>query len=337
MLASARTLEDVKASMKRETILLGATQRHVLATAGDDDRDQTILHPSDIAKEKWCPKQDWYKLTSPISEAEVDTSFQMENIYEEGHEIHAKWQRRWAEMGVLWGRWHCHACGYRWVGLAMETGKPCPQCDASWFAVEYREYPLRLDTHMIGGSTDGVIILFNEAGEMEVYLVEVKSIGKGTVRVEWPALHRRIDRGEITMDEAWRQISRPFPAHIIQGMTYEHMARRSGHPILSQVKKILYIYECKWNQGVKELSIGYSYRLIEEKLDDAYEIAAAVRNNIEPPRPWDRKDKEPCKKCLYRARCWDEPPPPEPQPAIIRVGARKQRTAFKKLGLGAGG
>lgn len=329
---SASTLKAVKESATSGDILLPKVRAHVMAKAAipDPERDQTVLHPSEMSKAKWCPRADYYRITDPQPE-KINTNFRRENIYMEGHEIHRRWQLWLSEMGMLWGRWRCLKCGTTWTGLA-DQDSPCVECDADWDLVQYKEYFHRLG--LIGGMTDGIVIWWDESGQMRVVLVEVKSLNIHTLRFEGPkmsALFYALQNQEIDLDQLWLSIKRPMPSHLKQAMLYLRMCLESGHDILSKVEGVLFIYECKWNQDAKEMFVKYRPSIVDGLVETARVVEVSVRRGRPVDRPeWADVDDEECKKCTYRNTCWE----------IQRVKdnsapkVRKASSAKRRRGLG---
>ncbi len=317
---SAKVLDTYARTHKDSTVVLGAIERHVLQRPDDGDRDMTQLHPSEISKNRWCPRKDYFSIAVPHLAVAEDFGFQTLRIFEEGHDIHAKWQLWLKEMGILWGKWKCFRCEiYTW-GQSCDLG-PCPRCGHPdpWL---YKEAPLSLPSHALIGHTDGVLILPDKPR-----LLEVKSIGLGTVRVMNSSLYDTFLKGEITMDQMWWRIKRPFAAHIRQGMLYLRMAMAwnllIGSQIMPKINEIVFIYEWKPTQKVKEFVLTYNEQLIDTQLAGAKTVADGLRHGIAPSRPtWteDRKmDTPACRKCAYQTLCWstnDQSPPGLAQPDL---------------------
>src|SRR5215510_5840577 len=106
-MVSKRMLTEMRdLTVKDQSLVLGEIQKHVLRHSLDPDpeRDRSFLHPSDMAKSDWCYRADFYRMTgAPESKEHVrNPSFRMENIFEEGHDIHHKWQTWLWEMGNLY-------------------------------------------------------------------------------------------------------------------------------------------------------------------------------------------------------------------------------------------
>jgi hypothetical protein len=245
--ANAGAMKQVLATSKYETVILGDIQKHMLVRE-EAPRDQTRLHPSEMCKSDWCPRQSFYRISGDYpTPADDDRSHVLENIFDEGHAIHDKWQGRLRKMGKLRGVWRCHQCGERWEDTSPVA---CPKCSAAEDCVEYREVPLRDEKHGIIGHADGDIVMGGP--EEDDPLLEIKSIGQGTVRHENPGLlydytTTSVDgKTVVDLDGLWSSIKRPFPSHLRQAMLYLFIKGR---------KRMVFIYECKWNQQMKEFVV----------------------------------------------------------------------------------
>lgn len=293
-------LRQLLDTSKNETRLLGAIKRHVMCRP-PDDRRQDVIHPSEMCKADWCPRATFFRLLgAPAGEGEW-APFTLENVWAEGHDIHDKWQTWLWEMGVLRGEWLCFACQSRWLGTAP---KICPSCGAGQDCLKYLEVPLLGEKYLMAGHADGDV---NDDDTEELCpLIEIKSIGIGTLRFEAPQLlgkyARKVkdDDGEhsiIDLEALWRDLKRPFPGHVKQGMLYLSMSGR---------KEIIFIYECKWNQQVKEFKVRYQEDLVADLLDACLDIKYALEIGRAPRRPhWAAADNSICGKCVYRDTCWD--------------------------------
>jgi hypothetical protein len=255
------SLKQYLDTKKTPTRLLGSIERFILAQA-EKERDHSVLHPSDLCKSDFCSRAAYYTIT--VGPKKDQVGFRLRNIFDEGHYIHAKWQNRLRDMGVLYGKWFCPACQHSWKGV----GTVCPEC--SYAAIEYREVSLYDDALMIGGHTDGWV----KDSEGSV-LLEVKSIGVGTIRFEEPSLLA----AHATLDEAWNNIRRPFSTHIRQGTLYLELLRRMEEQgIYEDVPdEIVFIYEKKSDQAVKEFVVKANPDIVKPMLDKAFDVQRAVR------------------------------------------------------------
>jgi CRISPR/Cas system-associated exonuclease Cas4 (RecB family) len=281
------------------SVVLAAVKKHIMSQALEPDpqREQYFLHPSDMAKADWCWRADYYRMTgAPYDTRASNPSWRMENVYEEGHEIHRKWQRWFWEMGILYGVFECMHCERRWWDRSPRT---CFYCDSPDF-LRYREIPLEAPHLHIGGHSDGGLMIEGEPFR----LLEIKSIGVNSLRFEAPELFDRYQNNE-SLDKIWMEINRPFPSHIRQGALYLYMATR-GWAEVPFPAEIVFIYEWKPNQDAKEFVIRYSARLVERQLYGAQLVTDALEREQAPVRPpWAKdEDSKICKSCIYRDHCW---------------------------------
>ena len=260
--------KDLKAFLnanKRETRLMGSVERYILARPFDD-RDQTYIHPSDIIKPEWCALAQYHALKGGYIETRDKTTLRLQSIFDEGHYIHAKWQKYFEEMGVLYGVWNVGK-DKTWDVSKNLAGVPTKT---------YAEVPLRSDKHMMRGHADGWIKGINED-----CLIEIKSIGTGTIRMEMPALLAQYDND---IEVAWKNIRTPLRVHQLQGQVYLHLCHLMVEEGLldSAPGEIVFIYELKANQEYKEFVVKYNPEFTAEIFDKARDVAWAVENDRVP-------------------------------------------------------
>ena len=191
----------------------------------------------------------------------------LQNIFDEGHYIHAKWQNRFKEMGVLFGEWKCLSCSKITEGTSPNE---CEHCGGTF--LDYAEVTLVDKDLRIEGHTDGWI-----HGIGEDCLIEIKSIGAGTLRYEAPDLLMDAD-GDLT--KAWKNIRRPFRSHLLQGQVYLELAKRmfgSKAP-----DEIVFIYELKADQDYKEFAVKADYEIVDRVFAGAEKVVTAVTNGKMP-------------------------------------------------------
>ena len=260
---ASKDLKAFLSTSKRETRLMGALERHVLSKPFDD-RDMSYIHPSDIIKEDWCALAQYHAVTGNYTETRDKTTARLASIFAEGHIIHAKWQDWFKEMGVLYGMWG-DSTGTSWA-VSKDIHK----------SVQYREVPLRSDKHMMRGHADGWI-----KGLGDDCLIEIKSIGSGTLRFEAPAILQQAN-GDI--EQAWKQVKTPFRMHQLQGQVYLHLCHLMVEEGLLELapKEIVFIYELKANQDYKEFVVAYNPEFTKEIFDKALDIAWAAENKRPP-------------------------------------------------------
>ena len=260
-----KELADIRAS-KGE--LLPLLKEQMLLGMDDDDRDTTGLHVSDLVHTDTCHRLVSARMLGlPIPKDKF--VFSRENVFAEGNAIHAKWQHRMRRTGKLWGQWKCRICNY-----VSDFGFEPPP--AAWSCLapgiqhiwKYKEIPFKWEPLLLQGHADG---------GMGTGIIEIKSLGLGTLRFEAPrilaentATHK--GRSIPDLDGIWNDIRRPFPSHIRQGNMYCWLAAQLGMPF----DHIVFLYEAKWHQQVKEFTVQPSSLIMEPMLEAAEKISSAV-------------------------------------------------------------
>jgi hypothetical protein len=259
----SKDLKEFLNSSKRETRLMGALERHVLAQPFDE-RDQSYIHPSDIIKSEWCAIAQYHAIKGNYVETRDKTTLRLASIFAEGHTIHAKWQNWFKDMGVLYGMWS-DSTGTSWA-VSKDVHK----------SVDYAEVPLRSDKYMMRGHADGWI-----KGIGDDCLIEIKSIGTGTIRMEMPAMLAQYNND---IDVVWKNIRTPLRSHQLQGQVYLHLCHLMVEEGLIEAApdEIVFIYELKANQEYKEFVVKYNAEYTAEIFDKARDVAWAVENDREP-------------------------------------------------------
>lgn len=249
-------------------------------------RDTDHLHPSELSKKDWCPRAAWYGITGMPKAAE-SFSFQRLNIFEEGHSIHHKWQTWLWEAGILVGRWECKQCEHSWYGKSPDRCTECMNPN-----IVYREVPLRDDEHRIIGHADGEIE--DDRGRA---LIEIKSVGLGTVRWERPKLYEDYANGTLNIDGVWKNLKTPFASHVRQGNLYMHCRK---------VDTIVFIYEWKPSQQVKEFEVKFNPEVVEPMLKGCKTVMEHLESNTIPDRPWwaTEPSSSGCKLCPFKKECF---------------------------------
>lgn len=245
--------------------LMGDIERHLMARPVGD-RSTTVLHPSEIIKRDYCRRAGFFLLSGHTKIGEKP-ALRLQSIFDEGHYIHAKWQTYFQEMGVLHGKFACDVCDQITWGTSPQE---CEHCHAPASKLEYAEVTLVDKSLRIAGHTDGWI-----KGIGDDTLIEIKSIGPGTIRSEAPNLFMDAD-GDFM--KAWKNVRRPFPTHIMQGQVYLELMQRMGH----DVNEIVFIYELKADQDFKEFTIKRDYELVRHVFDNAKLVVDAVEDGIAP-------------------------------------------------------
>lgn len=250
---------DAKKNNRR---LLGDVERHMLQRP-QGDRSTVVLHPSEIIKRDWCKRASYFLLKGYPKFSEKP-NLRLQSIFDEGHFIHDKWQTWFYEMGVLHGKFKCQACGKITWGTSPDI---CEICQHK--VLKYAEVTLEDKELRIAGHTDGWI-----KGIGNDCLIEIKSIGPGTIRAEAP------DMFDGTQDflAAWKNIRRPFNSHLLQGQMYLELINRMGH----ELDEIVFIYENKADQDYREFAIKRDYEIVRHIFDGAKKVVEAVERDEAP-------------------------------------------------------
>lgn len=282
-------LDSYKAIMKSKGRVIPLVQKELIIEYNEKNqhRDTEYLHPSELSKKDFCARSAWYKINK-YDAAPDSYTFSRLNVFEEGNNIHKKWQNWLHKAGILWGIWVCEECSTVWNAKSPQT---CLYCSS--MRIRYKEVPLRDDEHRIIGHADGEIE--DDKGRA---LIEIKSVGVGTVRWDHPALYKAYESKEITLDEMWDNIKRPFASHLRQGNLYMHCRK---------IDTMVFIYEWKPTQQVKEFEIKFQPEVVEPVLQQCKLVMAHLESDTVPDRPeWAvNKSCSGCKYCPYKEVCWN--------------------------------
>jgi hypothetical protein len=149
------------------------------------------------------------------------------------------------------------------------------KCQAPRQFLRYHEIPLfDQPLHMAGHADGGV----------EDSLVEIKSVGIGTLRFESPHLIQEHtykfnvngkNREFIDYDSIWNNIRRPFPSHVRQGDFYCYLSH-------GRYNEVIFLYEWKVSQKVKEMIVRYRVERIQDRLDQCQDIVDCLKSGYSP-------------------------------------------------------
>lgn len=263
----------------QNTVLLGDIQKHMMREADKPStRRQDIIHPSEMAKTGWCPRGTYLRIKAcreaqnPYLKPPEKHGVQLLNIFDEGHYIHDKWQRRLWDMGELAGQWECRRCGGKFNATSPQY---CisSACAAHKEFIRYAEIGLQAPEFLIAGHADGGV-------PSKKALIEIKSVGTGTVRVANPELYKKYSEGQkVDLPGLWKGIEEPFPDHVNQGQLYLRICEIMGFAY----DKIVFLYESKFNQGAKEFVIDYDPKHTDPLFENARHIKQALDGLTDPP------------------------------------------------------
>jgi hypothetical protein len=247
---------------KKDTRVLGSLERHLLSKPKDKSRRTDMLHPSDMVGSDWCHRASYFHLLGREPISTRTSSLRLELVFQEGHDIHKKWQRWFQQMGVLKGKWYCEECEEIFWGM--------PDCHDG--PLKYREVPFFNEEYRIVGHSDGWLV-----GLGDPLMLEIKSVGDGTLRWECPELYADND---YDFNRTWKAINAPFKKHIDQVQMYMKLAELQGYEDVPNEAVI--IYEAKPNQEVKEFVIPRSDWGIKNLLEAAKMIVESVKAGTPP-------------------------------------------------------
>jgi hypothetical protein len=292
-----------------DKVVLPLVEEYLLGQWGDKgDRKSEVLHVSEIAKKDWCERGSYLRITGGTWPAEK-FSFTLQSIFDEGHQIHDKWQSWLAATGQLWGDWRCDACNV-WVRCAVRAevdqhAVPCLRGEHLW---RYKE--VSLAHGLIQGREDGAI------GDR---LVEFKSVGLGALRHESKALlakcYKELADGGMVydLDAVWKGLRQPLASHVRQANMYLWLAQQMGqsgdpnYAYYRRFEKASIVYEFKPNQQSREFVIPLSMDIVQPLLDRVNVVQWALKAGAPPP-------------CRYGG-C------PQCQPASVEGRGKTQREA----------
>ena len=284
-----------------DKVVLPSVEQHLLSRWGDKTgRNSQTLHVSEMAKKDWCERGSYQRIVGGIW-PEEPFSFTLQSIFDEGHQIHDKWQSWLADTGQLWGDWECLVCGqlvqYKQRDELPESGCMLPPCSRSGGCGNHiwRYKEVSLAHGLIQGREDGAI------GDR---LIEFKSVGLGTLRREAKPLmakaYKKLEDGGMVYDfeAVWKGLRQPLASHVRQANLYMWLAQRMGEgpgepgtPLLGQevrdryasFRKASIVYEFKPNQQAREYVIPLSMDIVQPLLDRANVVQWALDAGTPPP------------------------------------------------------
>lgn len=268
------TLKKLVDVGKNPTRVLGPVERWLLAAPKDTSRATDVIHPSAMVKPDWCHRAEYYTLQgAEPAPSKYAASMKQMLVFEEGHRIHARWQGWFGQMGRLYGMWECPKCHITFWGLGPDGCVGEGGCNNIGRMI-YREVPVSSPIHGIAGHADGWLMGFGDD-----LLLEVKSVGEGTIRWEDPQFFRQHDND---FKKAWNALKQPFPIHIAQAQVYMKLLEINPPNDRPTPQEAVFIYESKVDQLTKEFVVPKSDFGITPLFDAAERIMRAI-DKQEPP------------------------------------------------------
>jgi hypothetical protein len=270
-------LKNYLEAKKHDTVLLGAVDRHLQMLP--NDRDATVIHPSEMCKKDWCQRATWHRLVGHTLSEPAVIALRLSLIFETGTESGKKWQRWTRDMGILWGLWECRLCRAYKSAWSSDLGNDScpamkePDMPHSW---KYKEVPLHKG--LVGGHADGVV---NPTGD-ESLIMENKTIGPGTLRML--DVLGEDEHDEVGHDKFGR-ITKILPSHFRQTQIYLHLAQDLESEV-GPINRGVVIYEYKSDQQVREFAIEYDPRWTKDLFDIADDIVWAISMGREVKCPY---------------------------------------------------
>lgn len=276
MKATNDSIKALLKTYKTESPLAGPVERMLLKQDQWADRRPDVIHPSELVYSDFCPRALYLRLTGETPRP-APTRLQREAIFAAGHEYHRKWQT-WAwDAGILRGLFHCLACETTWFDDAPQACTNADCTSTGRRALVYREVPAKDPDLNISGHADGLLL-------PEPRLLEIKSIGEGTIRMDSPASLREHshkvdipgDRTRTVVDHRalFESIKHPLGNHVKQVTIYGR---------LLGVDKATLLYEYKATSALKEFNITLRFERVDKEFAAAAKVMAAVRGETPPP------------------------------------------------------
>lgn len=247
---------------KSNTRVLGSVERYLIAKPKDKSRRTDVLHPSDMVDPGWCHRASYFHLKGKEVVSNRTMTLGLASVFEEGHAIHRRWQGWFQEMGNLYGKWYCQECDETFWGDVYCHEGP----------LQYEEVPLFYEPLRISGHADGWLIGFGDP-----LMLEIKSVGEGTLRWECPDLFAE---NNYDFNKTWNALNAPFMKHIQQVQIYMKLAELIGYE--NYPKEAVIIYEAKPNQKHKEFVVPKSDFGISHMFEAAQKIVDCLKDNTPP-------------------------------------------------------
>ena len=267
----------------RDNKLVTRVSRHI-ALRDDSGHHRTGIYPSELSHghESKCLRAVHYRLTGAPAVPQP-VSIVSQRIFDIGDEKHEWWQTQFWDMDILKGHFKCMYCKLYWEDLSPWS---CPRCDSGRDFLVYKEVPFKSDIYNVVGRAD--------ADTTTDGLIEIKTIGVGSIRYEAPHL---VNKHGTDWDALWRDIKNPFPSHRRQGALYCYFLDRP---------EITFIYDPKFvSAAPKEFVVKFDRNIVEDMLLECEEINESVIADKVPARPkWADKRHNTCLRCPYKKFCW---------------------------------
>jgi len=267
------------------------------------NRSYKYHHPSEFGKCLRKAQYLRYEERDLLTVEKEPLASQKLRLFDKGHNMHARWQRYFEDIGVLRGVWECANphCDYT-VGKQDQHGvfrpKVCEKCDSEEF--DYHESQVFDEELQFRGNCD-LLLDFSHFKEQKLFngvrkAFNVDHLPKGVIVA---------DMKTINMDQFKRKLAKdgPHSEYIIQLTIYIHIL---------DCEYGLLIYENKNNSEILAFKVDRN-----EKVFDAIKTQSTSMNEmtkdhlLPPPRPLTKSDYE-CKYCdfaplCHKSKVWNDP------------------------------
>jgi CRISPR/Cas system-associated exonuclease Cas4 (RecB family) len=264
---------------------------YIVEKALNNTRRFSHFHPSAWGSCLRKIAYQYYNDQEPFLERSgFDVDDRFERIFDNGHSVHARWQKYLDHAGVLRGCWNCKKCkkvfGSREpLGVFNPSASKDWQCDCgSRERLEYAETLLKSEKeYNFEGHCDAIIDVretkFKQNNEYDIYIVDFKSM----------------------KDEYYSELTEPKIEHVIQVNIYMWILNLKG---------ALVVYENKDSQHLKEMFVPRDDDLIEKIKAQSIWMQDILKQKRLPHRPNGfTKSKFPCRFCEFVDVCFNTQTP----------------------------
>jgi CRISPR/Cas system-associated exonuclease Cas4 (RecB family) len=261
---------------------------YISKKALESNRSYKIFHPSSWGT---CIRKTAYQYYNDVSpflhRKDSDIDQRMERIFDNGHYVHARWQKYLSEIGVIRGYWTCQYC-LKTYGKEEKLGILNPKkgpidtwpCKCNPKLLAYEELLVKSDPkYNFEGHVDAVIDVRGTPFETEyltanMFVVDFKSI----------------------KDDSYSELQHAKHEHVIQTHIYMW---------LLDLQMAVVLYEDKDNQNIKEMSVPRDERIIETIKKESIWLVQTLSHSKLPNRPpGSSQTKTPCHFCEFKKICY---------------------------------
>lgn len=299
------TLKSILKNLKQEGYVIKSIDNYLLSlNAKDNDRAINVNSPSQASS---CMRANFYSRMGYQVDGTIDP--RTRRIFNNGDGVHERLQNYLEKSGML---------------LMPEV-------------------PIIEDTHTIQGHTDGYLALAKDknGGTLEVGILEIKSINSnGFNNLKEPKAEHKIQAmvylyaseqrrkylkhkyptyEEFTSSKSIKERTKYYKDH------YKHFKDGSKYTreekiqmqvdlgmsadnilwgLVRPITKVVFLYENKDNQELKEYVVTRDEGIIKDILDKFTETDRCCRENEIPEREGTCKSCATCRYCNYKIECW---------------------------------